>query len=127
MKIDREAAEISILQPRQETTKTFTFNRIFTEETQSEFVKEVCGPVIERALTMKQGYLIFSYGVTNSGKTHTILGTHAEPGILPYLVKKLSEHEQVYLSAIELYNDEFFSLVNKEKLVPREQNGFLDF
>lgn len=38
MKIDKDRAEISIPQPRQETTKTFTFNRIFTDETQGEFV-----------------------------------------------------------------------------------------
>lgn len=50
MRIDRQAAEISIPQPRQETTKTFTFNRIFTQETQDEFVREVCDPVIEKAL-----------------------------------------------------------------------------
>ena len=31
------------------------------------------------------------------------------------------------MTAIELYNDEFFSLANKQKLQPREQNGFLDF
>lgn len=33
----------------------------------------------------------------------------------------------IWLSAIELYNDEFFSLTNREKLVPREAGGFLDF
>lgn len=54
---------------------------------------------------LNQGYLIFSYGVTNSGKTHTILGSPTEPGILPYLVRKLSEVGEVQLSAIELYND----------------------
>jgi hypothetical protein len=70
---------------------------------------------------------VFSYGVTNSGKTYTILGSQEEPGILPYLVRKLGQHHQVYLSAIELYNDEFFSLTTKEKLVPREVGGFLDF
>jgi hypothetical protein len=31
------------------------------------------------------------------------------------------------LTAIELYNDEFFSLINKEKLIPKEMSGFLDF
>lgn len=34
MKIDKESGEISIIQLRQETTKTFTFNRIYTDESQ---------------------------------------------------------------------------------------------
>lgn len=34
MKIDKETGEISIIQLRQETTKTFTFNRIYTDESQ---------------------------------------------------------------------------------------------
>lgn len=32
-----------------------------------------------------KGGLIFTYGVTNSGKTHTVLGNDKEPGILQYL------------------------------------------
>lgn len=105
MRIDKPTAQISIPQPRQDTTKTFTFNRIYTDEKQSEFVADVCEKVLKEATENDKGSLIFSYGVTNSGKTHTILGSQAEPGILPYLVKKLNEIGLVYLSAIELYND----------------------
>lgn len=127
MQIDKQIGEISISQPRQETVKIFTFNRIFTEEPQSEFVTELCNPILEKALIQKQGSLIFSYGVTNSGKTYTILGNNEQPGILPYLIEKMGKDHEVLVSAIELYNDEFFSLTNKDKLSPKEQNGFMDF
>ena len=79
------------MQPRQETTKTFTFNRIYTDESQKRFVEEACAPILEDARNKKQGHLIFSYGVTNSGKTYTILGSKEEPGILPYLISQLGE------------------------------------
>ena len=47
-----------------------------------------------------KGSLIFSYGVTNSGKTHTILGTIENPGILPYLIKSLKSEEKIEIQAI---------------------------
>jgi hypothetical protein len=30
--------------------------------------------------------VIFSYGVTNSGKTHTIIGNQETPGLLPLFI-----------------------------------------
>lgn len=31
--------------------------------------------------------MIFAYGVTSSGKTHTIMGSEADPGILPRVLE----------------------------------------
>ena len=62
--------------------------------------------------------------MTNSGKTHTILGTMEQPGILPYLIKNLPG--EIRITSIELYNDEFFSLVNRERICPKEVGGFYD-
>lgn len=90
-------------------------------------MEECCAPILRNAFEHGQGYLVFSYGVTNSGKTYTILGSQDQPGILPHLISKLNEKNEVFVSAIELYNDDFFSLVSKEKIQPREHNGFLDF
>lgn len=39
----------------------------------------------------EKGSLILSYGVTNSGKTHTILGTEQELGVLPELISRLEK------------------------------------
>ena len=36
-----------------------------------------------------KGALIFTYGVTNSGKTHTVVGTNNEPGILIQTIREL--------------------------------------
>jgi len=32
---------------------------------------------------------VLSYGVTNSGKTYTILGTEEQPGLLPNIISKI--------------------------------------
>ena len=36
-----------------------------------------------------KGALIFTYGVTNSGKTYTVVGTNNEPGILIQTMREL--------------------------------------
>lgn len=35
---------------------------------------------------------VFAYGQTSSGKTHTMLGNEAEPGIVPLAVKAIFDH-----------------------------------
>ena len=35
---------------------------------------------------------IFAYGVTSSGKTHTMQGTKSDPGVIPRVVRVSSEH-----------------------------------
>ncbi|XP_051700213.2 kinesin-like protein KIF20A isoform X2 [Oryctolagus cuniculus] len=66
-----------------QATHKFTFSQIFGPEVgQASFfnltVKEMVKDVIKG-----QSWLIYTYGVTNSGKTHTIQGTIKDGGILP--------------------------------------------
>ncbi|XP_037311862.2 kinesin-like protein KIF20A [Pungitius pungitius] len=61
----------------------FSFSQIFGEEmTQSELFEDTVKSQMFDFLDGKNA-LIFSYGVTNAGKTYTIQGTPKEPGILP--------------------------------------------
>ncbi|XP_029698911.1 kinesin-like protein KIF20A [Takifugu rubripes] len=61
----------------------FSFSQIFgPETTQSELFEHTVKSQMCGFLDGKNA-LIFSYGVTNAGKTHTIQGTPREPGILP--------------------------------------------
>ncbi|KAL6098068.1 uncharacterized protein ACO6RY_13459 [Pungitius sinensis] len=61
----------------------FSFSQIFGEEmTQSELFEDTVKSQMSDFLDGKNA-LIFSYGVTNAGKTYTIQGTPKEPGILP--------------------------------------------
>lgn len=77
-----------------------------------------------------KGCLILSYGVTNSGKTYTILGTATEPGILPALVARFEEEmpgKPIKIRALEIYNDDLFCLRNGERLQIREVWGTYEF
>ncbi|KAK0454144.1 kinesin-like protein [Desarmillaria tabescens] len=77
---------------------------------------------------------IFAYGVTSSGKTHTMQGTKSEPGVIPRVVRSLFEKKaalnhpdtQLSVSYMEIYKDEVYDLLvtreNAPKLPVRE-NG----
>ncbi|XP_027736307.1 kinesin-like protein KIF20B [Empidonax traillii] len=61
----------------------FTFSRVFgPETTQEEFFE---GTMKEPVQDFLDGYnrLVFTYGVTNAGKTYTFQGTEDDVGILP--------------------------------------------
>eukprot|EP00127_Corallochytrium_limacisporum_P005309 Clim_evm40s202 gene=Clim_evmTU40s202 len=69
--------------------KKFNYDHVFGPETTQELVYEtVAKPVIDHCVA---GYnnCIFAYGQTGAGKTHTMLGTAEQPGIIPRLTKGL--------------------------------------
>ncbi|XP_056358680.1 kinesin-like protein KIF20A [Oenanthe melanoleuca] len=61
----------------------FSFSRIFGPEVgQKLFFDETMKQVVKDVLS-GQNCLVYTYGITNSGKTHTIQGTTQDGGILP--------------------------------------------
>jgi hypothetical protein len=68
---------------KKNVTKEFTFHKIIKEDvsqaiftnTLSQEIYDNCRFNSKSGLNLDKGSLIFSYGVTNSGKTYTILGT----------------------------------------------------
>jgi len=61
----------------------FKFKHIFTSySSQSELFNHVAYPLLEDLLQGKNG-LMLTYGVTGSGKTHTLNGDQTDPGIMP--------------------------------------------
>ncbi|XP_076577626.1 kinesin-like protein KIF20A [Chaetodon auriga] len=70
----------------------FTFSKIFGPEmTQSELFEDTVKSQMSDFLEGKNA-LIFSYGVTNAGKTYTIQGSPKEPGILPRVLHATFHH-----------------------------------
>ncbi len=65
--------------------------------------------------------VLFAYGITNAGKTHTIQGTPNDAGILPRLVSalldRLPSESQLKLSMFEIYQDKIFDLLNKRSVL----------
>uniref|UniRef100_H2LL22 Kinesin-like protein n=1 Tax=Oryzias latipes TaxID=8090 RepID=H2LL22_ORYLA len=75
----------------------FSFSQIFgPETTQAELFEDTVRSQLVDFLDGKNA-LIFSYGVTNAGKTFTIQGTTKEPGILPRVMEATFHHIQGHL------------------------------
>ncbi|XP_039473128.1 kinesin-like protein KIF20A isoform X1 [Oreochromis aureus] len=75
----------------------FSFSQIFgPDTTQAELFENTVKNQMSDFLDGKNA-LIFSYGVTNAGKTFTIQGTPKEPGILPRVLEStfqyIGEHQ----------------------------------
>ncbi|XP_067108102.1 kinesin-like protein KIF20A [Osmerus mordax] len=70
----------------------FTFSQIFGPESKQTEIFE--GTIKDQVYHYLEGKnaLIFSYGVTNAGKTHTIQGTQIDPGILPQSLNVIFQH-----------------------------------
>jgi kinesin family member 22 len=81
--------------------------------------------------------VFFAYGMTNSGKTHTIQGTSVDHGLLPRLVAEIldnmsgSKGWELTASVLEIYQEKIYDLIVKmtdkadrpEKLTIRDING----
>ncbi|KAG5139302.1 hypothetical protein JHK84_033070 [Glycine max] len=65
----------------------YAFDRVFGPHTNSDEVYEVAAkPVVKAAMEGVNG-TVFAYGVTSSGKTHTMHGDQYSPGIIPLAIK----------------------------------------
>ncbi|KAI5163800.1 kinesin-like protein KIF23 isoform X5 [Manis pentadactyla] len=61
----------------------YSFKQVFgTRTTQKELFDVVANPLVDDLIHGKNG-LLFTYGVTGSGKTHTMTGSPGEGGLLP--------------------------------------------
>ncbi|CAD8153068.1 unnamed protein product [Paramecium octaurelia] len=78
--------------------KTFTFSQIYDQNsTQRNLHQEYVIPMIKDIFEKQKGVLVFTYGVTNSGKTYTIIGTQEAPGILPLTLQTLDKIKTAFL------------------------------
>ncbi|XP_075776786.1 kinesin-like protein KIF20A isoform X3 [Pelodiscus sinensis] len=70
----------------------FTFTKVFgPETTQSDFFEGTMKDIVKSYIDGANG-LVFTYGVTNSGKTFTIQGSPKDCGILPRSLDMIFHH-----------------------------------
>lgn len=100
--------------------QSFTFDKLFNEDTTSEYIyKDIGKPIIKSVIKGYNGN-IFMYGQTTSGKTYTMLGNQSSPGIIPcslrdifrQIKKQIDAEYMLYCSYIEIYNENIFDLLN---------------
>ncbi|XP_020239430.1 kinesin-like protein KIN-7D, mitochondrial isoform X1 [Cajanus cajan] len=103
----------------------YAFDRVFGPHTISDEVYEVAAkPVVKSAMEGVNG-TVFAYGVTSSGKTHTMHGDQNSPGIIPLAIKDVFSIIQdtpgreflLRVSYLEIYNE-----VINDLLDPTGQN-----
>ena len=103
---------------------SYKFTKVFTEEnTQVEIFNETCKKLIDDLVFNYKSGLIFTYGMTNAGKTFTVIGSPNNPGILPqslillfdyYQNKKLNNFN-LYCNFVEIYNEDVFDLLSNDE------------
>eukprot|EP00937_MAST-01D_sp_MAST-1D-sp2_P000913 g913.t1 len=117
----RPDASPSVRGPRP-SRRTFRFDHVFGATSTQEDVYAVMHPLVKSAIL---GYnaTAFAYGSTGSGKTFTMMGTPANPGIIMRAVGTIFDTIEsstarqsdalfhVQLSFVELYNNHFRNLL----------------
>ncbi|KAH7623805.1 hypothetical protein Ndes2526B_g01051 [Nannochloris sp. 'desiccata'] len=99
----------------------FAFDHVFPAGFSNQGVYETVGSSIVQSSLDGLNGTIFAYGVTSSGKTHTMMGDDVTPGIVPHaiaelyhLIGKLSKRKEitVHMSMLEIYNEVVNDLLN---------------
>lgn len=75
-----------------ESANTFTFDRIYGEDSSQEDLFQDVKPIVHAVLNGYNG-TVLAYGQTGSGKTHTLLGAiddQVARGIVPRAVRELA-------------------------------------
>lgn len=117
--------------------QTYGFDKVFDENaTQADVYESTTKTLLDSVM---DGFnaTVFAYGATGCGKTHTITGTSASPGIIFMTMQELFEkvdevnetkESEITLSYLEIYNETIRDLLNpdasgKQSLMLREDNN----
>ncbi|CAL8072816.1 unnamed protein product [Orchesella dallaii] len=103
--------------------KLYEFDGVFDESAmQDEVYENTAAPLVRSVL---EGFYatVFAYGATGSGKTHTMVGTPGNPGVMTRAVADIfrlcvngateyGSKAEVYLSYLEIYNEQIRDLLH---------------
>ncbi|XP_057861675.1 kinesin-like protein KIN-7D, mitochondrial [Cryptomeria japonica] len=103
----------------------YAFDKVFGPATTTKGVYDVAARHVVRAAMEGVNGTVFAYGVTSSGKTHTMHGDQKSPGIIPLAIKDVFSFIQdtpgqqflLRVSYLEIYNE-----VINDLLDPTGQN-----
>merc|ERR1712176_992667 len=110
--------------------KTYTFDSIFDDHSTQDDVFSECRSLVSSAI---DGFniTVFAYGQTGAGKTHTMYGNPASPGLVPRITEETfavigkyahDNTTRVRVSMFELYRNDLVDLFlpkSKAKTAPQ--------
>ncbi|XP_023342688.1 kinesin-like protein KIF19 isoform X3 [Eurytemora carolleeae] len=120
------------LNKKEKKDKKFTFDNVYGQESTNQEIFE--GTTKNVVNTLFDGYncCVFAYGATGAGKTHTMLGSKDNPGIVFLTMAEIfnkidvlgeETHFEIFMSYLEVYNEGLRDLLDISKvLVIREDN-----
>lgn len=76
--------------------KTYAFDYAFDEHCNQEYIFERTTKFLIDGIMQGYNASVFAYGSTGAGKTHTMLGTEDEPGIMMLSIDELFRSIEVY-------------------------------
>ena len=125
---DEQSGTVTVL--REGRHKQFTFDHVFGQSTSNADIYAAIGrPLLSAAL---DGYnaTLFAYGQTGAGKTHTVMGSRGDAGLVLRLVRELFDDvaqrgQSIQFSMLEIYNEQIRDLfsISSRQLRLREAPG----
>ncbi|OTF84198.1 kinesin-like protein KIF18A-like protein [Euroglyphus maynei] len=104
----------------------FNFDRVFNDEENNLTVYTETTKDLVTALLAGYNCSVFAYGSTGSGKTHTMLGSANDPGVIFFTTMDLyksideekDEHLELKISYFEIYNEVIYDLLDPTSAQP---------
>nr|CAB3451236.1 unnamed protein product [Digitaria exilis] len=110
----------TVVRSEQNPSVAYAYDRVFAPTTTTRHVYDVAAQHVVSGSMEGVNGTIFAYGVTSSGKTHTMHGDQRSPGIIPLAVKDAFSIIQetpnreflLRVSYLEIYNEVVNDLLN---------------
>ena len=100
-----------------ERSHIFAFSKVLQAETTNKqlFTKQFAQRVNNALLPTRESLVVFAYGITATGKTHSMEGNSGDPGVIPQTLQLLfhnkSNDEEVSMSMYEIYNENIHDML----------------
>ena len=112
----------------------FKFSKVFDIDYMNKDIYKHFGEEMILNFLTGSNSTFYLYGQTGSGKTHTLLGYNKEPGILHYVLDKLTKHTTKHIASrclkircYQLYYNKIYDIFSNNKHIQGYENGNDDY